>query len=170
MIVPMATTNLVKDPRARSLPLTGMLLVKLGRAAQRRFNAVLKPSDLTPRHVQVLDELRQGPMSQQALADRVGVDPTKLVGLLNDLEGRHLVLRRRDPVDRRRHIVENSRKGEAQVDAALGAAAAAEDELLGALDSEQRAQLRELLVLAAESSMSGEQCVDPAADEHDLCD
>jgi DNA-binding MarR family transcriptional regulator len=147
-----------------------MLLVKLGRAAQRRFNDVLKPSELTPRHLQVLDELRQGPMSQQALSDRVGVDPTKLVGLLNDLEGRHLVLRRRDPVDRRRHIVENSRKGEAQVDAALAAAAAVEDDLLGALDSEQRARLRELLLLAAQGGLSGAECVDSAADEQDVCD
>lgn len=154
----MATTD---QPRARSLPLSGMLLVKLGRAAQRRFNEVLKPSELTPRHLQVLDELREGPLSQQALADLAGVDPTKLVGLLNDLEARHLVLRRRDPVDRRRHIVENSRKGEVQVDAALAAAAAVEDELLGALDSEQRAQLRELLVLAAASI---------AAAEQDACD
>jgi DNA-binding MarR family transcriptional regulator len=80
---------------------------------------------------------------------------------LNDLEARHLVLRRRDPVDRRRHIVENSRKGEVQVDAALAAAAAVEDELLGALDSEQRAQLRELLALAAANI---------AAVEQDACD
>jgi MarR family transcriptional regulator, lower aerobic nicotinate degradation pathway regulator len=167
----MATTDLVQEPRARSLPLSGMLLVKLGRAAQRRFNDALKPSELTPRHLQVLDELRQGPMSQQALADRVGVDPTKLVGLLNDLESRHLVLRRRDPDDRRRHIVENSRKGEAQVGAALAAAAAVEDELLGALDSRQRDQLRELLLIAAEGGgLSGADCVDPAADERNLCD
>jgi MarR family transcriptional regulator, lower aerobic nicotinate degradation pathway regulator len=166
----MATTEVVAEPRAGSLPLTGMLLVKLGRAAQRRFNDVLKPSELTPRHVQVLDELRQGPTSQQALADRVGVDPTKLVGLLNDLERRHLVLRRRDPVDRRRHIVENSRKGEALVGDALTAAAAVEDELLGALDSEQRDQLRELLVIAARGGLSGAECVDPAADEQDVCD
>jgi DNA-binding MarR family transcriptional regulator len=112
-------------------------------------------------------------MSQQALADRVGVDPTKLVGLLNDLEGRHLVLRRRDAVDRRRHIVENSQEGEAQLDAALAVATAVEDELLAGLDGEQRAQLRELLVLAAESSGLGERCeaaVDAAADEHDVCD
>jgi MarR family transcriptional regulator, lower aerobic nicotinate degradation pathway regulator len=167
----MATTDLLQEPRARSLPLSGMLLVKLGRAAQRRFNDALKPSELTPRHLQVLDELRQGPMSQQALADRVGVDPTKLVGLLNDLESRHLVLRRRDPDDRRRHIVENSRKGEAQVGAALAAAAAVEDQLLGALDSRQRDQLRELLLIAAEGGgLSGADCVDPAADERDLCD
>ena len=166
----MATTEVVAEPRAGSLPLTGMLLVKIGRTAQRRFNDVLKPSELTPRHVQVLDELRQGPTSQQALADRVGVDPTKLVGLLNDLERRHLVLRRRDPVDRRRHIVENSRKGEALVGAALTAAAAVEDELLGALDSEQRDQLRELLVIAARGCLSGAECVDPAADEQDVCD
>jgi MarR family transcriptional regulator, lower aerobic nicotinate degradation pathway regulator len=167
----MATTDLVQESRARSLPLSGMLLVKLGRAAQRRFNDALKPSELTPRHLQVLDELRQGPMSQQELADRVGVDPTKLVGLLNDLEGRHLVLRRRDPDDRRRHIVENSRKGEAQVGDALAAAAAVEDQLLGALDSRQRDQLRELLLIAAEGGgLSGADCVDPAADERDLCD
>ena len=160
----METTDLLRDPRAASLPLSGMLLVKLGRALQHRFNDALKPSDLTPRHLLVLDELRQGPMSQQALADRVGVDPTKLVGLLNDLEGKHLVLRRRDPVDRRRHIVENSREGEARVDAALAAAAAVEDELLAALDGEQRAKLRELLVLAAQSSGLSEPCDDPTLD------
>ena len=173
MIRRMATTDLANNARAPSLPLSGMLLVKLGRALQHRFNDALKPSELMPRHLQVLDELRQGPMSQQALADRVGVDPTKLVGLLNDLEGRHLVLRRRDPVDRRRHIVENSQEGEARVDAALAAAAAVEDELLAALDDEQRAQLRELLVLAAESSGLSGPCADPgldaAAEEQDDC-
>jgi DNA-binding MarR family transcriptional regulator len=171
MIEAMATTDLLNEPRATSLPLSGMLLVKLGRAMQRRFNDALKPNELTPRHLHVLDELRQGSMSQQALADRVGVDPTKLVGLLNDLEGQQLVLRRRDPVDRRRHIVENSREGEAQVDAALAAAAAVEDEILAALDSEQRAQLRELLMLAAESSGISADCVDPTADATaDICD
>ncbi len=159
----METTDLLREPRAASLPLSGMLLVKLGRALQHRFNDALKPSDLTPRHLLVLDELRQGPMSQQALADRVGVDPTKLVGLLNDLEGKHLVLRRRDPVDRRRHIVENSRKGETRCETAVAAAAAAEDELLGALDAAQRAQLRELLVLAAESSGVSD-CAGPPQD------
>jgi DNA-binding MarR family transcriptional regulator len=141
-----------------------MLLLNLGRAAQRRFNDALRASDLTPRHLCVLDELRQGPMSQQALADRVGVDPTKLVGLLNDLEGRHLVLRRRDATDRRRHIVETSEEGAAQVDAALAVAAAVEDGLLAGLDGEQRAQLRELLVLATESSGLTGHCVDPALD------
>jgi DNA-binding MarR family transcriptional regulator len=169
----MATTDLLNKPRVTSLPLSGMLLVKLGRALQRRFNDALKPLALTPRHLQVLDELRQAPLSQQALADQVGVDPTKLVGLLNDLEGQHLVLRRRDPEDRRRHIVENSQEGEARVDAALAAAAAVEDELLAGLDVGQRAQLRELLVLAAESSGLSEPCADPvmdaATDEQDDC-
>jgi DNA-binding MarR family transcriptional regulator len=165
----MATTDLPNEARDRTLPCSGMLLLNLGRAAQRRFNEALRASELTPRHLCVLDELRQGPMSQQALADRIGVDPTKLVGLLNDLEGRELVLRRRDAADRRRHIVENSHEGQARVDAALAVAAAVEDELLAALDGEQRAQLRELLLLAAESSGLGERCVDPIADEHDVC-
>jgi DNA-binding MarR family transcriptional regulator len=164
MIRRMAITDLANNARAPSLPVSGMLLVKLGRALQHRFNDALKPSELVPRHLQVLDELREGPMSQQALAERVDVDPTKLVGLLNDLEGRHLVLRRRDPVDRRRHIVENSQEGDARVDAALAAAAAVEDELLAALDDEQRAQLRELLELAAESSGLSGPCADPGMD------
>jgi DNA-binding MarR family transcriptional regulator len=172
MIKRMATAELPND-RARSLPLSGMLLAKLGRALQHGFNDALKPSELMPRHLQVLAELRQGPMSQQALADRVGVDPTKLVGLLNDLEGQRLVLRRRDPDDRRRHIVENSPEGEARVDAALAAAAAVEDEVLAALDGEQRARLRELLVLAAEGSVLAEPCTDPtlnaAAEQQDDC-
>jgi MarR family transcriptional regulator, lower aerobic nicotinate degradation pathway regulator len=163
-IARVAATDPRNDPRECSFPLSGMLLVKLGYAMQRRFSSALKPSELAPRHLQVLDELRPGPVNQQALADRVGIDPTKLVGVLNDLECLNLVLRRRDPADRRRHIVENSLEGEAQIDAAVSAAAAVEDEFLAALDTEQRAQLQSLLLLVAASGGLSEYCIDPAAD------
>lgn len=51
------------------------------------------------------------------------VDPSVLVALLNALEDRDLVRRRRDPADRRRHIVEITEAGASSVtklDAAIG--------------------------------------------------
>lgn len=53
-----------------------------------------------------------GRMSQQALGETMGFDPSVLVGILNDLEAAGLLERRRDPADRRRHIVAITAKGE----------------------------------------------------------
>ena len=52
------------------------------------------------------------------MIEMIGVDPSKLVGLLNDLEAEGLIVRRRDPDDRRRHIVEVSKKGRTRLAAA----------------------------------------------------
>ena len=133
-------------------PTAGMLLVKIGRMAERWFTEALKPIGLTPRHLGVLLEVRARPTSQQALIDTIGVDPSKLVGLLNDLEADGLIVRRRDPEDRRRHIVEVSKEGRARIAAAERAAKAVEDRLFGGLDSEQRT---ELLALAQVADTSG---------------
>src|SRR5919201_3389883 len=111
-------------------PTAGMLLAKIGRIAERWFTEALKPSELTPKHVGVLFQVRAQPTSQQALIDSVGVDPSKLVGLLNDLEAEGLIVRRRDPADRRRHIVELSKEGRAHLAAAERAVQEVEDELL----------------------------------------
>src|SRR6476646_11497537 len=86
-------------------PTAGVLLLKIGKAAERRFEKALKPTGLTPRHLGVLFEVQACPTSQQALIETIGVDPSKLVGLLNDLEAEGLIARKRDPEDRRRHIV-----------------------------------------------------------------
>ena len=99
-------------------PGAGMLLVKIGRAAERWFTEELKPTGLTPKHVGVLFQVDACPTSQQALIDSIGVDPSKLVGILNDLEEEGLIVRRRDPDDRRRHIVELSKEGRSRLGAA----------------------------------------------------
>lgn len=86
-----------------------------------------------------------GASTQQALAAMLQIDRTNLVGLLNDLENAGLLARRRSDEDRRRHVVELTSLGAQRLDAAERALAATEDELLGALDPEQREALYRLL-------------------------
>ena len=162
------TTSELTDNEARKLvlrypPTAGMLLVKIGRAAERWYTEALKPTGLTPRHLGVLFEVRARPTSQQALIESIGVDPSKLVGLLNDLEADGLIVRRRDPEDRRRHIVEVSKEGRARIAAAERAAKAVEDRLFAGLESEQRAELLGLLAQVADSSGIFEGCAELVA-------
>ena len=154
----MATTDSKQAPHYA--PTSGVLLLKIGKAAERRFEKALKPLGLTPRHLGVLFEVQACPTSQQALIEMVGVDPSKLVGLLNDLEADGLIVRKRDPEDRRRHIVEVSGKGSARLEAAKETAAVVEEELLAGLDADQRAELLVLLAQVADSSGIFEGCVE----------
>ena len=87
-------------------------------------------------------------MSQHGLADTLSLDPTNVVGLLNELEDRSLVTRRRDPTDRRRHIVELSRRGEDELCLAYGRLRVVEDDLFSALNTAERATLYDLVVRA----------------------
>jgi len=123
----------------------GMLLVKIGRAVARSYRDALRPCDLTLGHASVLQVLRGGPTTQAALAEAVGMDATKLVAYLNELEMAGQVVRRRDAADRRRHIVELSEAGARRLSTAQRAAAAAEERLLASLTAGERAQLAALL-------------------------
>ena len=87
-------------------------------------------------------------MTQQALAETLSLDPSNVVGLLNDLEERRLITRRRDPEDRRRHIVEVSSLGEEELELANARLSCVENELLSALNDEERSTLYDLLVRA----------------------
>lgn len=157
----MATTELNKPPHWA--PTAGMLLVKIGKAAERRFEKALKPSGLTPRHLGVLFEVAACPTSQQALIETIGVDASKLVGLLNDLEAEGLIVRKHDEDDRRRHIVEVSAEGKARLTEGKKTAAAVETELLAGLDDAQVEQLLMLLARVADSSGIFEGCVERLA-------
>jgi DNA-binding MarR family transcriptional regulator len=109
----------------------------------------MTPGGLRPRHLSALELLSEhGAVSQQALAEALTLDPSNVVGLLNELEERELITRRRDPADRRRHFVELSSKGEKELSLAYARLGCIEDELLGALSSEERAAFHDLLVRA----------------------
>ena len=146
-------------PALHYAPSAGMLLVKLGRAVERRFVEALKPSKLTPKHLGVLFEVRARSTTQQALCDSVGIDPSKLVGLLNDLEDEGLLVRRRDPADRRRHIVEVSAEGRKRLEKAERAAKEVEKELFADLDEDELQALHALLARVADTSGVIEGCV-----------
>jgi len=92
-----------------------------------------------------------GSPTQQALAAALKTDRTNLIGLLNELESDGLILRRRSSDDRRRHIVELTAEGSQRLTQAEAALAAAEDEVLSALDAEQRELLYSLLQQATTS-------------------
>jgi DNA-binding MarR family transcriptional regulator len=125
------------------------LLEHLARVGRRAGETTLAPGGLRPRHLIALRLLREaGPTSQQGLADSLSLDPSNVVGLLNELEERELVTRRRDRADRRRHIVELSRRGDNELCLAYTRLRLVEDEVFSALSDDERATLYELLVRA----------------------
>jgi DNA-binding MarR family transcriptional regulator len=125
------------------------LLEHLARVGRRAFEGTLEPGGLRPRHLIALKLLsEQGPASQQALADSLSLDPSNVVGLLNELEERQLITRRRDSADRRRHIVELSPRGQSELCDAYEGLRQIDDDLLGALSLQERAVLYDLLVRA----------------------
>src|SRR5436305_5959872 len=94
-----------------------LLMIKLGRITVHRFTEALEPFGIRPRHVAALIELRDhGEVTQQSLCGQLHVDPTNLVAILNELERKGLATRRRDPEDRRRHLVEVSKEGVAAIE------------------------------------------------------
>ena len=119
-----------------------LLMIKLGRITMHRFTQALEPYGVRPRHVAALIELRdRGEVTQQSLCGQLHLDPTNLVTILNELEERGYATRRRDPEDRRRHLVEVSKKGIAVVEKVSEVMDGVEEELLEGLDPAARREL-----------------------------
>jgi len=156
MILTMATT--VAEDRGTGaepelMQHAGFLLAQLGRAVTREYRCSLSPIGLKPRETQALLRLRSnGGMSQQALGAALDIDASNLVALLNELEAESLISRRRDPEDRRRHVVEISKRGAKLVCEVERAAAHVEDRFFAALDEDERAALQGLLTRVARST------------------
>ena len=123
-----------------------LLMIKLGRITMHRFTEALEPFGIRPRHVAALIELRdRGELTQQSLCGQLHLDPTNLVAILNELEDRGYATRRRDPADRRRHIVQVSAKGLKVIDKVTEVMDSVEDDLLADFDSDEREQVARLL-------------------------
>jgi DNA-binding MarR family transcriptional regulator len=121
------------------------LLARHGSIMNLRIRDAMAALGLGQRQGAVLLHLATGPLSQQLLVETLGIDPSMVVAVLNDLERDHLAFRRRDPCDRRRHIVELTPSGERAVQAIESAVHAVERELFADLDPVEQSHLRELL-------------------------
>ena len=142
-----------------------LLMIKLGRITNHRFTEALEPFGVRPRHVAALIELRDhGELTQQSLCGRLHVDPTNLVAILNELEERGFATRRRDPEDRRRHIVEVSKRGLAVIDRASQVMDGVEEELLEGLEPAERDALERALAGVWETAGGYEAWSQVAAD------
>jgi DNA-binding MarR family transcriptional regulator len=126
---------------------------------------------LRPRHMIALQLLRDhGPMTQHAVGTALSLDPSNVVGLLNELEERGLIVRRRDRADRRRHIVGLSAAGTGELTQNLQKLDEVEDALFKSLTAEERSTLHTLLTratasLALDSPCQALPCTAPIADE-----
>jgi DNA-binding MarR family transcriptional regulator len=128
-------------------------MIKLGRITMHRFTEALEPFGIRPRHVAALIELRDsGELTQQTLCGHLHLDPTNLVAILNELEERGYATRRRDPSDRRRHLVEVSKQGIAVIEKVSEVMDGVEEDLLADLEPAERSQLEGLLTSIWERS------------------
>jgi DNA-binding MarR family transcriptional regulator len=143
-----------------------LLMIKLGRITMHRFTEALEPFGIRPRHVAALIELRdRGELTQQSLCGQLHLDPTNLVAILNDLEDQGYATRRRDPEDRRRHIVEISKKGVAAIEKVSAVMDGVEADLLEGFEPAEREQLEGLLTAIWERSGGYEAYSQVAADD-----
>ena len=131
---------------ARSL---SFLLARVGFESARRLRDRLEPLGIEPRHLAVLNQvvLSEG-QSQQALADALGIPKSGMAGLIDELERRGFVERRRS--DRRTHAIHLTRAGVALLRKAGAAALEHDDELAAPLSGAERRQLVSLLAKLAD--------------------
>ena len=120
------------------------LLTQVSKALHRRTSEELLGMSL--KQFLILSHVRdRGDVSQQELATALLVDANAVVLLLNDLETAGYSLRRRDPADRRRHVLEITRAGRNALQRAEKARETLEDEILAEFTPEERVTLKKLL-------------------------
>jgi DNA-binding MarR family transcriptional regulator len=141
--------------------LVGPLLEHLARRLRAASESEIDQFGLRARHVIALTLLRDfGERQQSDLAVLLRIDPTNLVGLLNELEEAGLIERRRSTQDRRRHTVALTAAGAKRLAEIEEVLLEVERRMLGALDDEQHASLHQLLQRAAGDTAT---CTEAAA-------
>ncbi len=129
---------------------SGFLLARLGIGFKTKAIARVEQAGYELYDYSVLAILAEGARETQAtIADALALDPSRLVALLDSLEKKGLVVRQRDPQDRRRHVVSITAAGKREHARLRGMIQQLEDEFLAPLDAESRKTLHELLVRLA---------------------
>jgi DNA-binding MarR family transcriptional regulator len=131
----------------------GQLFFRLWRASHTRIAAALESVGLTPALFALLNVLgaREGAM-QQELGSAMGVDPSTMVSLIDELEATGLAKRAPHPTDRRARTVALTPKGRRVLERTRRMAMQVEDEVLHGLTAAERRELLSLLRRALDSA------------------
>lgn len=132
-------------PRPARPPI-GLHLARTARSVSRAFDDALAQAGGSVPVWLVLISLKSQPVrNQRELAEAVGVREATLTHHLNSMDGQGLITRRRDPANRRVHLVELTEAGEAAFQRLRGAATAFDQRLRAGLSGDEVSQLEALL-------------------------
>jgi DNA-binding MarR family transcriptional regulator len=135
----------VRPPR-ELVESTSFLLKRLGWAIKDRTFEAFEEAGESPYHYSILAVLEESARETQAtIADALGYDRSWLVGLLDELEADGSIERRRDPADRRRHLVSLKPAGKKKLVRLRAISQRVEEEFFAGLDEGQREKLHSLL-------------------------
>jgi MarR family transcriptional regulator, lower aerobic nicotinate degradation pathway regulator len=150
--------QIAPEPRLKQFPRVpdellrsgGFLFAKLGLLLKGRVLDAFEQVGFEAHQYSLLALLGEGDRETQAtIADVLGVDRSQLVGILDALEAKGLVERRRDPHDRRRHVVSLTPEGRRQLVKLRATLRRAEDEFFAPLDPAARSALHDALLALA---------------------
>ena len=132
-------------PRPTRPPI-GLHLARTARSVSRAFDDALAQAGGSVPVWLVLISLKSQPVrNQRELAEAVGVREATLTHHLNSMDEQGLITRRRDPANRRVHLVELTEAGEAAFQRLRGAATAFDQRLRAGLSGDEVSQLEALL-------------------------
>src|SRR6201986_3954783 len=127
------------------------LLAQLGAHAASQFAERLGVLGLAPPDAGILRLLRvEAGISQQELASKLKIHPSRLVAILDNLEKRGFVERRANPDDRRLYSLYLTKDGGEVLEKIGKVAREHQDALLSALSPEERDELANLLLKIAD--------------------
>jgi DNA-binding MarR family transcriptional regulator len=138
-------------PQARGVTSPAFLLAQVGAHAAARFAERLEALKLTPAHAGLLRFIGSSSgTNQQELALRLGMYPSRMVALVDELQQRQLMERRPNPRDRREYSLELSADGKRTLEEIGRVAREHQDALLTALNKAERETLAALLLRIAD--------------------
>lgn len=139
-------TNITSSGDLR-LPHLGYLLNKAAHEVGQQLDASLEPLGIRVKHYIILLLLIQvdSALPQKEIGDRLRIDRNTMVSLIDELEALRLVVRSRDPNDRRSYAISITGKGRELAPRAAKVVAEADARFVEALSADEVEQLLELL-------------------------
>jgi DNA-binding MarR family transcriptional regulator len=144
------------SPEHLRVPGAAYLLSQVGAHSSQRWHERLAPIGLDPRAVLVLRHVgaEQG-RTQASLSASLAVPPSRIVGIIDDLEQRRLLERRANPSDRRAHALWLTSSGRKVLDEVMAVSRAHETDICAGLSEANRRHLIELLsVIVSKQKLS----------------